>query len=123
MAKTSKDKAPESMTVPGYEGHFGEVDDYTVGFETYTEDSDMAPLFKGLPDDRCQCPHWGVVVKGKLVYHYADGDDVITAGEAYFARPGHTPEIFADTEVIEFSPTAQLQETLAVVEKNMGAEG
>jgi hypothetical protein len=43
----------------------------------------MAPLFKGLPDDRCQCPHWGVGLKGKLVYHCADGDDVITAGEAY----------------------------------------
>ena len=28
-----------------------------VGFETYNEDSDIAPLFEGLPDDRCQCPH------------------------------------------------------------------
>jgi hypothetical protein len=119
MPKTSKKAASESMTVPGYEGHFQELMNYTVGFETYSEDSDMAPLFKGLPDDRCQCPHWGVVLKGKLVYHYADGDDVITAGEAYYAQPGHTPEIFAGTEVVEFSPTLELQPTLEVITKNM----
>jgi hypothetical protein len=64
----------------GYEGRFAELDGYTVRFETYTADADLSPYFKGLPDDRCQCPHWGVVLKGKLVYHYADGDDVIEGG-------------------------------------------
>lgn len=119
MPKTSKETASESLALEGYEGHFEELMGHTVGFESYTRDADMAPLFKGLPDDRCQCPHWGVVLKGKLVYHYADGDDVITSGEAYYARPGHTPEILAGTEVIEFSPTDQLQETLEVINKNM----
>jgi hypothetical protein len=123
MPNTSKAAATDSMTLQGYEGHFQELADYTVGFETYSEDADMAPLFKGLPDDRCQCPHWGVVLKGKLVYHYADGDDVITAGEAYFAPPGHRPEIFAGTEVVEFSPTDELQKTIEVVTKNMEAQG
>jgi len=123
MPKTSRDAAPESVTLGGYEGNFGRVGDYTVGFETYTQDTDLAPLFRGLPQDRCQCPHWGVVLRGKLVYHYADGDDEITAGEAYFAPPGHTPEIFAGTEVVEFSPTADLEKTLEVVEKNMETQG
>lgn len=75
------------------------IDRLHLGFETYTADADMAPLFKGLPDNRCQCPHWGYVIKGKLVYHYASGDDIITTGEGYYARPGHTPEIFAGTEI------------------------
>ena len=119
MAKTSKEAASESLTLQGYEGHFEELEGYTVGFESYSEDADMTPLFKGLPDDRCQCPHWGVVLKGKLVYHYPDGDDVVTAGEAYYAQPGHTPEIFAGTEVVEFSPTPELQKTIEVITKNM----
>ena len=110
MAKTSKDAASDSLTMEGYEGHFQDLGGYTVGFETYTADANLAPLFKGLPDDRCQCPHWGVVLKGKLVYHYPEGDDVITTGEAYYARPGHLPEIFAGTEVVEFSPTEELQQ-------------
>lgn len=119
MPKTSKDTASDSMVMEGYEGHFEQLEGYTVGFETYTADSDMAALFVGLPDDRCQCPHWGVVLKGKLVYHYADRDDVITAGEAYYASPGHTPELFEGTEVVEFSPTAELEETFAVISKNL----
>jgi hypothetical protein len=123
MPKASKDAAPESMSAEGFEGSYDELEGYTVGFETYTADADMSPLFKGLPDDRCQCPHWGVVIKGKLVYHYADGDDVITTGQAYYAKPGHLPEIFAGTEVIEFSPTPELQQTMQVIEKNLQAQG
>jgi hypothetical protein len=118
--KSSKSQAPESLEVEGYEGHFDELDGYTVGFETYTADADLAPLFAGLPDDRCQCPHWGYVLKGRLTYRYADGtEDTIESGEAYYARPGHTPVLFAGTEVVEFSPTDALQATLDVVDKNM----
>jgi len=89
MPKLSKIDAPDSMALEGYEGHFGELDGYTVGFETYTADADLSPLFKGLPGDRCQCPHWGVVVKGKLEYRGVDGDIVVEAGEAYYVAPGH----------------------------------
>ena len=121
MPKLSKRDAANVMEVEGYEGHFGELEGYTVGFETYTADADLSPLFKGLPDDRCQCPHWGVVLKGKLKYMSADGDTVIEAGEAYYVPPGHLPYLYAGTEVIEFSPTKELHETLAVVEKNMSA--
>jgi hypothetical protein len=122
MPKLGKGNAAQHYSAEGFEGDYGELDEYTVGFERYSSDVDMAPLFKGLPDDRCQCPHWGYVIKGKVVYHYADGDDEITAGEAYYARPGHTPEIFAGSEVVEFSPTAELAKTIEVVTKNMGGE-
>ena len=30
---------------------------WTVGFESYSEDADLAPYFKGLPNDECQCEH------------------------------------------------------------------
>jgi hypothetical protein len=122
MAKVSKDEIAEVLNLEGYEGRFAELDGYTVGFETYSADADMAPLFVGLPDDRCQCPHWGYVIRGKLVYHYPDGDDVIEGGSAYYARPGHLPEIFAGTEVVEFHPTDELAKTMEVVERNMAAQ-
>jgi hypothetical protein len=120
MGKVSKTSAAQTMNAEGFEGHYQDVDDYTVGFETYTAHADMAPLFVGLPDDRCQCTHVGMVLKGQLTYHYADGsEDVIGAGEAYVARPGHTPELFPDTEVVEFSPSADLARTIEVVTANM----
>ena len=83
----------------------------------------MRPLFAGPPDARCQCPHWGYVLKGKLVYHTAGGDIEVTEGEAYYVGPGHTPEIFPDTEIVEFRPTADLQRTIEVVTKNMETKG
>jgi len=122
MPKASKESASETESVEGYEGHFEHFDGgYTVAFETYTQDADLAPFFTGLPDDRCQAVHWGYVVKGKVAYHFADRDEVFEAGDAYYVPPGHTPEIFAGTEVVEFSPTEELQQTLEVVTKNMEA--
>ena len=121
MGKVSKTSASEHVEGPGFEGYYGETEGYTIGFERYSDHSDMAPLFVGLPDDRCQSPHWGYVVKGKLVYHTPQGDVEVTDGEAYYVGPGHTPEIFPDTEVVEFSPTAELQATMEVVTKNMEA--
>jgi hypothetical protein len=42
-------------------------------------------------------------------------------GEAYFAPPGHTPELHAGTELVEFSPSAELERTLEVVMRNVAA--
>ena len=57
--------------------------------------------------------------KGKLVYHTVGGDIEIGEGEAYYVPPGHTPEIFPDTEIVEFIPTVELNQTMEVVGKNM----
>jgi hypothetical protein len=121
MPKISRDGASITHEAPGYVGRFEDLGGYTVGFETYTDDSDLAPLFAGLPGDRCQCPHWGIVLKGALTYRYATGEETIEAGEAYFAPPGHTPMLHAGTEVVEFSPTAELDRTMEVVMRNFGA--
>jgi hypothetical protein len=82
---------------------------------------DPAPFFKGLPDDRCQCPHWGYVLKGRLRYVFADHEEVYNTGDAYFAPAGHTPILEAGCEYVEFSPTDQLAKTMEVVERNMQA--
>jgi hypothetical protein len=121
MPKISKETASTTETAPGYEGHFEDLGGYTVAYETYTEDADLSPLFVGLPDDQCQCAHWGIVLKGKVTYHHHGGAETIEAGEAYFVPPGHTPELHAGTEVVEFSPTADLERTLEVVMKNASA--
>jgi hypothetical protein len=57
------------------------------------------------------------------VYHTAGGDIEVTDGEAYYVGPGHTPEIFPDTEIVEFSPTEELQQTMNVVTRNMESMG
>jgi len=41
------------------------------------------PSFKGLPGDRCPCPHWGLVVSGHMVLRCPDHQETIEAGEWY----------------------------------------
>ena len=78
-------------------------------------------MFRGLPDDRCPCPHWGVVISGRLEVRYADRTETYTAGDAYYMPPGHLPHPFTGAEVVEFSPTYGLRETMAVIGANMAA--
>ena len=121
MPRTSKITAPESANGPGYAGRFAELEGYTVAFEEFSAGGNMAPLFRGLPDDRCQAPHWGVVISGRLTFTYADHTEVIEAGDAYYAPPGHTPAAEPGTETIEFSSTDALHKTMAVVMSNAQA--
>ena len=122
MPKVSKDSATGG-------GEFGPVTDrsedlggYTVNFVTFHEDIDGTPLLKGLPDDRCQCPHWGLVVKGRVTYRFADHEEVCSAGEAFYLPAGHIPvKHEPGTEIIQFSPTEPLHETEAAMMRNMKA--
>jgi hypothetical protein len=124
MPKASKESASEHESLEGYEGHFEHFEGgWTVAFEAYSEDADLAPLFKGLPDDQCQCEHMGYVLKGRVGFRSSDGEEHFEAGDAYFVGPGHTPVLYAGTEVVEFSPTDELERTLDVVTKNMEAAG
>jgi len=121
MPKASKTSASHVESTEGFEGRYEDLGGYTVGFESYSRDGDAAPLFRGLPDDRCHCPHWGYVLKGKITFHFADRDETYEAGDAYYAPPGHTPEVFAGGEVVEFSPTDDLGKTMEVVVRNIAA--
>jgi hypothetical protein len=124
MPQTSKDAASETVVMDGFEGRYERIDGgYTIGFESYTADVDAAELFRGLPEDRCQCPHWGYVLAGKVTFRYADREETYHAGEAYYAPPGHTPVLFAGAEVVEFSPTDALDETIATVTENLRTAG
>jgi hypothetical protein len=122
MAKASRDTATQVQEAPGFDGRYEDLGGYVVGFERYSEDQDPGPLFQGLPDDACQCPHWGVVLSGRIDFRFTDGTtERYEAGDAYFARPGHTPVLSADTEVVEFSPSEDLAKTLEVVMANLAA--
>jgi hypothetical protein len=121
VPKLSRETAPHVEDLGVLLGRYGELDGYTVGFEQFREDADATPLFRGLPDDRCQSPHWGYVIAGRLTLRYADRDEVYEAGDAYYAPPGHVPAVQAGTEVVEFSPTEEYAKTMAVVAENLAA--
>lgn len=108
----------ESM--PGFEGRYIEVDGTTIGFEAFDDAVDFTPTYRGLPDDLCQSHHWGYVIEGRMILHRPEGDIEVDVGEAYYVGPGHTGESgLPNTKVVEFSPTAEYEQTMAVVAKNL----
>lgn len=81
----------------------------------------LAPMLKGLPDDRCQCPHWGYLFKGAIVVRYADHEETIREGQAFYMAPGHVPEAIEACELIQFSPATELAEVIEVMNRNAQA--
>ena len=65
MPKASRTTASDRSSSRATKGTSRTSARYTVGFERYTADADLAPLFAGLPDDRCQCPHMGYVSRAR----------------------------------------------------------
>jgi len=122
MPKASKDSAStvEQMGPMGENRH-EDLGGYQVDFLSFVQDGDLAPLLVGLPDDRCQSPHWGYVVKGSLTMHVGDREEVYGAGDAFYIAPGHTPTWVAGTEIVQFSPTADIERTVEVIRANMEA--
>jgi hypothetical protein len=122
MPKASRDTASESVTTHGLEVRLEHLEGgYTVCFEGHTATADLADLFRGLPDDRAQLPRWGYVIKGKVGFRFADREETYAAGDAYYVPPGHTPVHYAGAELVEFSPTDILRETIPVVMRNIQA--
>jgi hypothetical protein len=121
MPNTSKQTASQIDDMGVLESRREQLDGYMVEFASFRAEADATPFFKGLPDDRCQSPHWGYVVKGRLTLRYADHDEMCEAGDAYYAPPGHIPSVEAGTEIIEFSPTEEYERTLEVLARNFAA--
>ena len=122
MPKVSRDSATQGGEFGPVVDRSDQVDGYTVSFTSFREDIDGTPLMKGLPDDRCQCPHWGYVFKGKMTARYADRDEVFEAGDAFYTPPGHVPvKHEPGTEFVWFSPSEELRTAEAVMIKNMQA--
>lgn len=122
MPKVSRESATGGGDYGAVLDRAEELEGYSINFVTFRQDVDATPLYRGLPDDRCQCPHWGYVVSGKLIFRYADREEVFETGDAFYTPPGHVPAMQeAGTEFVMFSPAEELRKTEAVMMRNMQA--
>src|SRR5262245_58124384 len=88
----------------------------------FRPDMDHTPLLKGAPGDSCQCPHWGYVLQGRLTYRFADHEETVQAGDAFYLPPGHIPvSNEPDSAIVQFSPTRELRQVETVIMKNLQA--
>jgi hypothetical protein len=59
------------------------VGELTVGFVEIQKGTDLGPALVGLPGDLCQCPHWGYMLKGRVMMRTEGGDEIYEAGQAF----------------------------------------
>ena len=119
----SKSDLPKTVDVDEltiWEEDWGEMH---VSLVTCHRTLDIAPVLRGLPDDLCQCPHWGTIIKGRKLVRYRDHEEVLTTGDLYYMAPGHTTVTDAGTEWVEFSPVEDLKKTNEAVARNLAAMG
>jgi hypothetical protein len=119
---TSRDELP-SQTLGEYEGRMTDAGEWRVAFERmpghFPPDES---LFKGLPDDRCQCEHLGILLKGSFKVTYSDGtSETVRAGDAYVLAPSHFVQTLEPVELVEFSPRDEHNRTLETVMGNMSS--
>jgi hypothetical protein len=119
MPKASKQSASKVVDYGPAEDRTEEFGGYTMNFVSVRQQTDLAPLLKGLPGDSCQCPHWGYMFKGRMTIRYADREEVIEAGDAFYLPPGHVPAGDAGSEFVQFSPTDELRVSEAAMAANM----
>jgi hypothetical protein len=98
-----------------------ESGDVTVEFGHVDRAIDPTPLFRGLPDDMCQCRHQGYVVRGQLTFKTTDGPFDVAAGEAFDVGPGHVPLPLDGCEWVQFTATVDQRKTDEAIRRNAAA--
>ena len=81
--------------------------------------TDITPLLKGLPNNRCPCSHWGYVLTGEMRVTFADGEETVRAGDLFYLPPGHAVVVQHDVEYVEFSPPGAYDDFLEAAERNI----
>lgn len=114
--RATKNDLSVAAEMPGFESRQAQWGGLNVAVETISSGMDATELFASLPDGRCQCPHWGYVVEGRVRIKYADHDEVVSAGEVYYLPPGHIPVVEKDTVLVEFSPLGEYEKTTSALE-------
>jgi hypothetical protein len=113
MKAVSRQNVPIVIEGDGVEVRLQEIGGgMSTSFIRLPRGADLGPALKGLPNDSCQCPHWGYILKGRVQMRTKDGDLVYEAGQAVYWAPGHVPVALEDSEYVDFSPTAEFNQVV-----------
>jgi hypothetical protein len=122
MPKVSRESATQGGDYGPVVDRADDVDGYHIGFTMFRENVDGTPLLKGLPNDMCQCPHWGYVLTGSVTFRFPDHDEVYEAGDAFYTPPGHIPLAHEPgSEYVMFSPADEMRITEETIMRNFRA--
>lgn len=110
--RVAKDDVDVKLQLPGailrQRTDFGDVTGYgkiSGEYFSLAAGVDTAPLFTGLEDNLCQCPHWGYVLNGRITTTDAAGrQESVATSDLFYWPPGHNVRVDEDAEIVMFSP-------------------
>ena len=112
----AKDDFPVCFEIPGVltsrQARWGDLN-VAVEHRAIGDPTDF--LAAQLPGGRCQCPHWGYLISGRLRVKYSDHDELISEGDVYYLPAGHIPIVEQPIEIVEFSPLAAYEQYTAAL--------
>lgn len=127
--KIAKENIEEKMKIPGavirQQKDFGDatgLGKISCEFFSLSAGVDTTPLFIGLEENLCQCPHWGYVLSGEVATTDAKGvKETVAANDMFYWPPGHNVKVNKDAEIIMFSPQHQHSHVINhMIEKTSG---
>ena len=118
--RVAKSDIEVRMEIPGavirQRTGFGDVTGFDeISGECFTLSAgvDTTPLFQGLENNLCQCPHWGFVVRGRLTTTDADGEqETVNTSDLFYWPAGHNVRVDEDSEIVMFSPQREHSEVI-----------
>lgn len=108
---TPVEELPIELSQGDLTTRYAEWGDMAVRHAVVPPGTDMAPVLAGLPGDRCQSPHWGIVLEGSITVLHADGTEEVTrAGELYHWPAGHTAKSEEGATFLEVGPVGPMRQ-------------
>jgi hypothetical protein len=105
MSTFTRDNTDVAVDLDGLGTQHRAVDGgMVIALERWHAGLDTGEMFAELPDGACQEPHWGYILSGSVTMRYTDGTaETLSAGHAYYIRPGHNAHVDTDVEIVEFT--------------------
>ncbi len=101
---------PVEVSQGDLETRYLELGDMAIRYARVPAGTDFGPVLKGLPDDRCPSPHWGIVLEGSIRLEHADDTvETATAGEVYHWPAGHTATTADGVVFLEVGPVTPMR--------------
>jgi hypothetical protein len=126
--RIAKEDVDVRLEIPGavirQQQGFGDVSGFdTISGEYFSLSAgvDTTPLFEGLEDNRCQCPHWGYVLGGRVTTTDAAGTrETVEAGDLFYWPPGHNVKVDVDADIVMFSPQREHSKVIEHMIEKLG---
>jgi hypothetical protein len=107
---TNVNAMPVEIDAGELQTRYQELGDLAIRHVSVPAGADMGPLLKGLPNDRCPSPHWGMVLSGSIDVVHADGSaETARAGDVYHWPAGHTATTSEPCSFLEVGPVTEMR--------------